>query len=68
MPLTMIELDAILFERQAVATKVATILVRACGTPDAAEAVLETLIEEDNTEDDRSFWDEVVTALAQQRG
>lgn len=39
MPLSTTELDAILFERQSIAENVATILIRACGTPDAVEEV-----------------------------
>lgn len=60
--------DPIQFERQAAAGEVAALLIRGFGSPDAAEAVLECLIEREAPDTTRDFWAEVIIAIAQVRG
>lgn len=60
--------DAIQFERDCVAVEIADLLIRAFGSPDVAEAVLERLMESETTLASRDLCDRVIIALAQMRG
>lgn len=55
-------------ELKAIAGEVAGLLIQAFGSPNAAEAVLASMIKDETNETMRDFWAEVIIGIAERRG